>query len=91
MIADMVGNRTLKSQWDETVRYYGENLFLKYISVQDEISCFTYKEFDRNVKQIANLLIDLGIQKGDFVALQPTGISGLLAGDCPNRRRLHSN
>ena len=59
MIADIVGNRTLKSQWDETVRYYGENLFLKYISVQDEISCFTYKEFDRNVKQIANLLIDL--------------------------------
>lgn len=69
MIADMVGNRTLKSQWDETVRLYGENLFLKYISVQDEISSFTYIEFDRNVKQIANLLLDLGIEKGDFVAL----------------------
>lgn len=69
MIADIVGNRTLKSQWDETVSLYGENLFLKFISVQDEISSFTYEAFDRNVKQSANLLLSLGIQKGDFVGL----------------------
>ncbi len=69
MIADIVGNRTLKSQWNETVKIYGKNLFLKYISVQDEISSYTYQEFDRNVKQTANLLLSLGIQKGEFVAL----------------------
>ena len=69
MTADIVGNRTLKSQWDETVKLYGENLFLKFISVQDEISSFTYQEFDRKVRQAANLLVNLGIQKDDFVAL----------------------
>lgn len=69
MIADMVGSTTLKSQWDETVTFYGNNLFLKYISVEDKISDFTYKEFDLMVKQAANFFLDLGIEKGEFVAL----------------------
>lgn len=69
MIADVVGKRTLKSQWDETVLYYGEHIFLKYISVEDEVCSFTYKAFDKKVKQTANYLLSLGIHKGDFVAL----------------------
>ena len=69
MIADIVGNRTLQSQWDETVKIYGKNLFLKYISVEDKVSCYTYQEFDQRVKQAANLFLSLGIQKGEFVAM----------------------
>lgn len=69
MIADMVGDRTLKSQWNETVSFYGDNLFLTYISVEDEVSNYTYKEFDMLVKETANLFLDLGIQQGELVAL----------------------
>ena len=69
MIADIVGNRTLQSQWDETVKIYGKNLFLQYISVEDKVSCYTYQEFDQRVKQAANLFLSLGIQKGEFVAM----------------------
>ncbi|MDO5146621.1 MAG: AMP-binding protein [Eubacteriales bacterium] len=69
MVADIVGNRTLKSMWNETVTYYKSNLFLKYISVDDHVSCYTYAEFDRLVKQAANLFLDIGIGKGTFVAL----------------------
>lgn len=69
MIADIVGNRTLKCQWDETVALYGDNRFLTYISVEDTVSHYTYKEFNLMVMQTANLFLDLGIQKGELVAL----------------------
>ncbi|MDO4553851.1 MAG: AMP-binding protein, partial [Lachnospiraceae bacterium] len=69
MIADIVGNRTLKSQWDETASMYEDNIFLKFISIKDEVSQYTYREFDIMVKQTANLFLDLGIQKNELVAL----------------------
>lgn len=69
MVADMVGSRTLQSQWNETVSYYGDLIFLKYISVNDEVSCFTYQEFDRKVRKAANAFLSLGIHKGELVAL----------------------
>ena len=69
MIADIVGNRTLKSQWDETVAFYGKNRFLTFISVEDKVSHYTYNEFDLMVKQAANLFLDLGIQQKELIAL----------------------
>lgn len=69
MIADIVGNQTLKSQWDETVAYYGSYPFLTFISMEDVESHYTYKEFDHMVKQSANFFLDLGITQGDLVAL----------------------
>ena len=66
---DIVGSRTLRSQWDETVQFYGDNTFLEYISVNDEHTCYTYREFDALVRRAANWFIDLGIQKGELVAL----------------------
>lgn len=69
MIADVVGSQTLQSQWNETVSYYGNHTFLKYISVNDEESCFTYREFDYKVKQAANVFLSLGIYKGELVGL----------------------
>ena len=68
-MTDIVGSRTLRSQWDETVRFYPENIFLEYVSTKDEVSSFTYAAFDRQVKQVANCFLELGIQKGELVAL----------------------
>lgn len=69
MVADMAGSKTLKSQWNETVSYYENNTFLTYISVNDEVSHFTYRQFDCKVKQAANVFLALGIKKGEFVAI----------------------
>lgn len=69
MITDIVGSRTLRSQWDETVKYYADRTFLEYISVEDETTCFTYEKMDRLVKQTANFFLKLGIQKNELVAL----------------------
>lgn len=69
MIADIVGNRTIKSQWDETVEYYGDYTFLTHIAMDETERSYTYNEFDKLVKQTANLFIDLGIRKGEFVGL----------------------
>ena len=68
-MTDIVGNRTLRSQWDDTVRFYPEQTFLEYISTEDQLTCYTYAEFDRLVKQAANFLLELGVQKGELVAL----------------------
>lgn len=67
-MADIVGNRTLRSQWDETVRFYGNRIFLEYVSVEDEVVSYTYSDFDRKVKQAANLFLSMGIQKDELVA-----------------------
>ena len=64
-----MGSRTLASQWDETVRYYADSVFLEYISVEDEVCRYTYGQFDRLVKQAANYFLSLGIQKGELVAM----------------------
>lgn len=69
MTTDIVGSRTLRSQWDETVKYYADATFLEYVSVEDETTFFTYREMDKLVKQTANFFLELGIQKDEFVAL----------------------
>lgn len=69
MATDMVGSRTLRSQWDETVKFYSDRVFLEYVSVEDTVTSFTYAQIDRQVKQAANFFLSLGIQKGELVAL----------------------
>ena len=68
-MTDVVGSATLRSQWDDTVRFYGDRTFLEYVSVEDVVTAYTYKEFDRKVKQAANYFLQLGIRKGEFVTL----------------------
>ena len=68
-MTDIVGNRTLRSQWDDTVRFYPEQIFLEYVSTEDQLTCYTYAAFDRLVKRAANFLLELGVQKGELVAL----------------------
>lgn len=70
-MTDIVGNRTLRSQWDETVHLYGSCTFLEYVSKndKDEPVSYTYADFDAEVKRCANLFLSLGIRKGELVAL----------------------
>lgn len=68
-MTDMVGSRTLRSQWDETVRCYGSCSFLEYVSVEDQVTSYTYAEMDRKVKQAANFFLELGIGRQELVAL----------------------
>lgn len=67
-MTDIVGNRTLKGQWDDTVRCYGSQTFLEYVSVEDQVTAYTYSVFDGLVKRAANLFLSQGVQKGEFVA-----------------------
>ncbi len=69
MTTDIVGSRTLRSQWDETVKFYADTTFLEYVSVEDVTTRFTYREMDRLVKQTANFFLSLGVKKGELVAL----------------------
>lgn len=68
-MTDIVGNRTLCSQWNDTVCFYPEQTFLEYISTEDQLTCYTYAQFDQLVKQTANFLLELGVAKGELVAL----------------------
>ncbi len=68
-MTDIVGDRTLRSQWDETVRFFPDNTFLEYISTAEEVTSFTYSEFDRQVKRAANYFLELGVRPGELVAL----------------------
>ncbi|MEG2096642.1 MAG: AMP-binding protein, partial [Pseudoflavonifractor sp.] len=68
-MTDMVGNRTLRSQWDETAVFYADHVFLEYVSIADQVTSFSYAQFDRKVKQAANFFLELGIEKGELVAL----------------------
>lgn len=69
-MTDMVGSRTLRSQWDETVRCYGRDTFLEYVAVDEAVTAWTYGEMDRQVKRAANFFLELGVKKQELVALQ---------------------
>lgn len=69
MIANIVGSRTLKTQWNETAKYYSKNTFLEYVSNENKIIKFTYEEFDQKIKQAANAFYDFGIRQYDIVGL----------------------
>lgn len=68
-MTNMVGNRTLQRQWNETAVFYSQNTFLEFVSVKDEVTSFTYAEFDKLVKKAANLFISMGIKKGELIAV----------------------
>ena len=68
-MTDIVGSRTLRSQWDETVRCYAGNTFLEYVTRQDQWSAWTYAQFDALVKRCANYFLELGVAPGELVAL----------------------
>ncbi len=55
-MTDIAGNRTLSSQWNETVQFYGNQNFLEYISVDDQLTSYTYSEFHYRVYSDSKLV-----------------------------------
>lgn len=69
-MADIVGNKTLRDMWDELVRINGEEKVLIFHDCNGNNSEFTYSQFNEEINKTANLFLDLGIKKGDKVAIQ---------------------
>ncbi|KEF37835.1 acyl-CoA synthetase (AMP-forming)/AMP-acid ligase II [Schinkia azotoformans MEV2011] len=69
-MADIVGNKTIRDIWDEMVWINGEKTVLIFHGCDDKIQEFSYQHFNEEINKTANLFLDLGIQKGDKVAIQ---------------------
>ncbi len=69
-MADIVGNKTLRDLWDEFARIHGEKKVLIFHDCNGKDCEFTYSQFNEEINKTANLFIDMGIKKGDKVAIQ---------------------
>lgn len=69
-MADIVGNKTLRDIWDEMARENSEKKVLIFHNCNGNVSEFTYEQFNKEINKTANLFINLGIKKGDKVAIQ---------------------
>ena len=68
-MADIVGNETLRDLWQSVVDRKGRRHFLTFQNRVGDVFEYTYAAFDEDVNRIANVFLDLGIEKGDHVAL----------------------
>ncbi len=68
-MADIVGNETLRDPWQSVVERKGRRHFLTFQNRVGDVFEYTYAAFDEDVNRIANVFLDLGIEKGDHVAL----------------------
>ena len=68
-MADIVGNETLRDLWQSVVERKGRRYFLTFQNRVGDVFEYTYAAFDEDVNRIANVFLDLGIEKGDHVAL----------------------
>lgn len=68
-MADIVGNETLCDLWQSVVERKGRRHFLTFQNRVGDVFEYTYAAFDKDVNRIANVFLDLGIEKGDHVAL----------------------
>lgn len=68
-MADIVGNETLRDLWQSVVERKGRRHFLTFQNRVGDVFEYTYAAFDEDVNRIANVFLDLGIEKGDRVAL----------------------
>lgn len=68
-MADIVGNETLRDLWQSVVERKGRRHFLAFQNRVGDVFEYTYAAFDEDVNRIANVFLDLGIEKGDHVAL----------------------
>ncbi|MFB6468708.1 crotonobetaine/carnitine-CoA ligase [Cytobacillus sp. Hz8] len=69
-MADIVGNKTLRDMWDELARINGEKKVLIFHDCNGKNCEFTYSQFNEEINKTANLFIQIGIKKGDKVAIQ---------------------
>ena len=68
-MADIVGNETLRDLWQSVVERKGRRHFLTFQNRVGDVFEYTYAAFVEDVNRIANVFLDLGIEKGDHVAL----------------------
>lgn len=68
-MADIVGNETLRDLWQSVVERKGRRHFLTFQNRVGDVFEYTYAAFDEDVNRIANVFLDLGIEKGNHVAL----------------------
>lgn len=68
-MTDIVGNETLRDLWQSVVERKGRRHFLTFQNRVGDVFEYTYAAFDEDVNRIANVFLDLGIEKGDHVAL----------------------
>lgn len=61
---------TLREMWQYQVDVHPDALFLRFVlSNAEETRDYSYEEFDRSSTRAANLLLDLGVQRGERVAI----------------------
>nr|WP_295970111.1 crotonobetaine/carnitine-CoA ligase [uncultured Bacillus sp.] len=70
---DIVGNKTLRDMWDELAQIHNQKTALIFEDFQGRMSEFTYSELNEEINKTANLFLDLGIKKGERVAVQLHG------------------
>lgn len=66
---DIVVNRNLRSMWDDLVDKSASQTFLDFEGLDGEARRYTYEAFNTLIDRTANLLLDLGVRKGDTVAI----------------------
>ena len=69
-MTDIVGNETLRDLWVSVVERRGARSFLTFQNRAGGVFEYTYAEFDKEINRIANVFLSLGVEKGDYVALQ---------------------
>ena len=62
-------NHTLQQLLDESVERYPDNIAITFPGVFNDESMMSYKELDIASNKLANALVDMGVKKGDRVAL----------------------
>ena len=69
-MTDIIGNKTLKKQWEEAAKEWPNKLFMIFEDRAGNVEQATYREFYDKISQTANMFIDLGVKKGEAVAVQ---------------------
>ena len=75
---DMIGNRTLGGHLEERADLYGDRDLWVFESAGGEIECFTYRQVDRRVNQLANGLLAAGIEVDSKVVVHLPNCSPFL-------------
>ena len=69
MAFDGMSGMTVRQLWEERVQLFPDKEFLIFRSRAGSELRFTYAEYDRHINRVANFFLDLGVQKGDTVAV----------------------
>lgn len=68
-MTDIVGNEDMRSLWDGLATSRGEKTFLIYQDREGRVREYSYRMFNDEINRTANLFLDLGIKKGENVAI----------------------